>query len=447
MFQPSVLTTVLSLGAFAATLSAADLCGSVVDEKSGQPLAARVYILGQDGAWHFVRSAAPGGSAVRYEKRNGINRNAVEMHTTVSNQPFAADLPPGRYVVTVERGKEYFAVTREVTVAAEPVELRIPLRRWIDMTERGWYSGETHIHRTPDELRNVVLAEDLNVAFPLSFWVTRAFTSPAAEVRGAADFPRDLMSVDATHVIWPRNTEYEIFTVGAKQHTLGAMFVLNHHEPLAAGVPPWGKVAHASLAREAMIDVDKLDWPFAMLLPQAASPELYELANNHVWRTEFAFRTWNCPATPYLQPPYGGRGGGEREWVHYTLGMYYTLLNCGLAVVPTAGTANGVHPVPAGFSRVYVHLPGGFTYEKWVAGLKAGRSFVTTGPMLFATVNGQDPGETFRADCGPVRLRIAGTVRSEQPLAFIEVIRDGRPALTFMPPQPADHRRSIRDRL
>ena len=179
--------------------------------------------------------------------------------------------------------------------------------------------------------------------------------------------------------------------------------------------------------------MDKLDWPFAMLLPQAASPTLYELANNHVWRTEFAFRTWNCPAAPYLQPPYGGRAGGEREWVHYTLGMYYTLLNCGLAVVPTAGTANGVHPVPVGFSRVYVHLPDGFTYEKWVAVLKAGRSFVTTGPMLFAMANGKDPGETFRQDTGPVRLRIAGTVRSEQPLAFIEVVRDGLPALTFMP--------------
>jgi hypothetical protein len=113
--------------------------------------------------------------------------------------------------------------------------------------------------------------------------------------------------------------------------------------------------------------------------------------------------------------------------------MYYTLLNCGLPLQPTAGTASGVHPVPVGFSRAYVHLPDGFSYDKWVAGLKAGRSFITTGPMLMATVNGQDPGQRLRADSGPLRLRVAGTVVSEQPLAFIEVIRNGLPVLTFMP--------------
>ena len=69
----------------------------MVDEKTGQPLAARVYVRGKDGAWHFVRSAAPGGSAVRYEKRNALNKNAVEMHTTVSAHPFVADLPLGQY--------------------------------------------------------------------------------------------------------------------------------------------------------------------------------------------------------------------------------------------------------------------------------------------------------------------------------------------------------------
>lgn len=49
---------------------------------------------------------------------------------------------------------------------------------------------------------------------------------------------------------------------------------------------------------------------------------------------------------------------------------------------PTAGTASGVHPVPLGFGRVYVKVEGDFSYETWLEGLLAGRSFVTTGPML-----------------------------------------------------------------
>jgi hypothetical protein len=424
---------VLLVGICAAVASAAELRGVAVDDKTGQALAARVYLRGEDGTWHFVRSAAPDGLAARYEKRNWVNKDAAEVHTTVSAHPFLADLPAGRYTVTVERGKEYFPASREVTIGGEPVEMRLPMRRWIDMAARGWYSGETHLHRTMDDLRSAMLAEDLNVAFPLSFWVTKALASPAAEAKAATNLPEEAVSVDATHVIWPRNTEYEIFSVGGKQHTLGAMFVLGHRGALKEGVPTWGNVARAAIAEGAMIDMDKLDWPFATLLPQVASPALYELANNHVWRTEFAFRQWSCAAVAYLQPPFGGRGGGEREWVQYSLGIYYTLLNCGLALQPTAGTASGVHPVPVGFSRVYTHLPDGFTYDKWVAGLKAGHSFVTTGPMLLATANGSDPGEAFRADSGAVRLRIAGTVYSEHPLAFVEVIRDGQPMLTMMP--------------
>jgi len=413
---------------------AVEFKGVVVDHKTGRPLPARIYIRSTEGAWHFVRSASPDGSAVRYEKQNWVNKDAVEMHTTLSAHPFLADLPPGTYTLTVERGKEYFPLVREVTIQSDPLAIRLPLRRWIDMPGRQWYSGETHLHRTVDELRNIVLAEDLNVSFPLSFWVTKAFAAPTGGDRNmAGEFPARLVSIDPTHVIWPRNTEYEIFTVAQKQHTLGALFLLNHRTAFAEAVPPWGPVARKAVDEGALLDLDKLDWAFSMTLPAITSGALYELINNHMWRTEFAFRQWVTPAAPYLQPPYGGQTGGEREWVHYTLGMYYTLLDSGFRMPPTAGTASGVHPVPAGFGRVYVHLPDEFTYEKWLAGLRAGHSFVTTGPMLLATADQRLPGEVFRKDGGPVKLAVAGSVISEQPLAFIEVIRNGLPVLTFMP--------------
>jgi len=79
----------------------------------------------------------------------------------------------------------------------------------------------------------------------------------------------------------------------------------------------------------------------------------------------------------------------------YGFQNYYALLHCGYRLLPTAGTASGVHPVPLGFGRVYVHCPKGFTDEAWVRGLNEGRSFVTTGPMLFVHVNGQPPGTRF----------------------------------------------------
>lgn len=423
----------IALVCYAVNASAGELRLTIRDESTGQPLPGRVYLQGSDATWHFMRSLDAKGTAVRYEKQNWNNKQSIEYHTTVSAHPCATDLHPGTYTLTVERGKEYFPQQSTIVVGEKPLSVDVPLRRWSNMAAKGWYSGETHLHRTIDELRNIVLVEDLNVAFPLSYWVTKGYAAPTTGDKNLpGEIPADLIRVDNTHVIWPRNTEYEIFTIDGQRHTLGALFLLNHKSIFDSGVPPWKPIADIARAEGALFDMDKLDWPFAMVLPSVTGPALYELANNHNWRTEFGFRQWNSPTPTYLQPPFGDRTGNEREWLHYTLGMYYTLLNCGQKLSPTAGTANGVHPVPAGFSRVYVHVPDGFGYEKWLEGLQSGRSFVTTGPMLLATLDGQDPGHHFEFPVS-MELPITIDVTSEAPLAFLELIANGIPMRTWMP--------------
>jgi hypothetical protein len=80
---------------------------------------------------------------------------------------------------------------------------------------------------------------------------------------------------------------------------------------------------------------------------------------------------------------------------------------------------------------VYVHLPQGFSYTAWLDGLRRGRSFVTTGPMLFATLGGEQPGNQFSFDQGPAKLPLECEVISEQPLTFAEVVIDGLPTQTL----------------
>ena len=88
--------------------------------------------------------------------------------------------------------------------------------------------------------------------------------------------------------------------------------------------------------------------------------------------------------------------------------------------------------MPLGFGRVYVYVPDGFSYEKWVQGLNEGRSFVTTGPMLFVKLNGQLPGHIFKnAQAGEFRL--TSTAVSAVPLQRIEVIVNGEVAQTIKP--------------
>jgi hypothetical protein len=406
----------------------ATIVGRIVDAQTGKPLAARVYVENAKAEWFFVQSTSAKGTAVPYDKTNWMQKQSFEKHTTISADPFKANLPPGEYTITVERGKEYFTETRQVSLGQADASVEIRLHRWINLAKRGWYSGETHIHRTLEELPNVIQAEDLNVAMPLTYWVTKSDTAPTSGDRNiGGEIPDGLITVDPTHVIWPRNTEYEIFSVGKKRHTLGALFFLNHKSVFNEGVPPWGPLAKRSRVEGTIFDMDKLDWPFSMTLPHSTGARLYELANNHMWRTQFAFKQWNSRTPGFLQPPAGAKQGNEEEWLNYTLGQYYTLLNAGFPLVPTAGTANGVHPVPAGFSRVYVHLPEEFSYEKWLDGLKQGRSFVTTGPMLFAKANGQQPGTKLALGQGGGKVTVTGEVISETPVSFLEIVVNGRP--------------------
>lgn len=408
---------------------------AVVDADSGEALAARLYLTSDNQTPYYFQiadsDANAGASAVKYEKQNWLDKLSTEYHTTVSAHPCYAQVPSGRYTLVVERGKNYRPVTRAFEVTDREVPLKISLQRWSDPAASGWYSGDTHLHRTVDELRNVLLAEDLNVALPLTSWVTFANKPPASGDKNIQDAQLStLIEVDKLHVIWPRNTEYEIFTVGDKRHTLGALFVLGHQNSLQQSVPPWHRVMEGLRKAEPRVlyDMDKLDWPFAMLLPTLGENCLYELANNHIWRTKFAFKDWNTAAPAYLRPPFGAQVGGHRAWLDYTHGMYYTLLNCGLRLPPSAGTANGVHPVPAGFGRVYVHLPDGFSFDAWMNGLKQGRSFVSTGPMLSATANDMDAGHVFRRESSSQQpIKLSMEVVSEQPLLYGEVLVYGSP--------------------
>ena len=404
------LITFLVSVCFTGTLSAGQFRATVIDDQSRKPIPARVYLQSNEGEWLFVKSVHPDGSALPYREQWVPMPSSVEKHTTVSAHPFEIELAPGKYKLTVERGKEYHPKTIAISILDRDVEMEIPLKRWIDLASRGWYSGETHVHRRIVELPNVMQAEELNVAFPVTFWTTVGGVPPGLDPsplrrQGPSPFgPRedrgvDPIYLDRSHVILPRNTEYEIFSLeeGQARHVLGAIFLLNHHTRFTKTAPPIRHIAEQAHEEGALLDLDKHSWPWSMMLVPIAKIDLFELSNNSVWRTNFGFKNTT------IKPAFWMKVERETEtaltewgWLNFGFEMYYALLNCGFDLTPTAGTASGVHPVPLGYSRVYVHTGERFHLVEWLSGLKQGRSFVTTGPMLFAKVNDKLPGERFQ---------------------------------------------------
>lgn len=422
----------------ACSLGAAEtqrLTGAVVSE-NGETLAARVYLQNARGDWLHVASASPEGEAIEYNVERGAS---VEVHTTVSPHGFVADLEPGKYTVTIERGKEYRSLTRQIEIGEEDVAEKFELKRFVNMAERGWYSGETHVHRKLAELPLLIQAEDLNVAFPLTYWVTDSEQTPSTGNKSTDPKPAaKLIRVDRSHVIWPVNTEYEIFTVRGERHTLGAVFVLNHRDVMRLKTPPVKGVAEFARSQHALLDLDKHNWPWSMTIAPLMNVQLFELTNNHIWRTDFLFKNWYVEYAPeFMEIERDDQGGfTERGWVDFGFQTWYALLNCGFNIRPSGGTASGVHPVPLGFGRVYVHLPDGFDYDQWVKQLEAGRSFVTTGPLLDARFNSQPPGARIQVDYRTdFSAKLSGTIDSEHPIARIDIVVNGEVAQSIKPQQ------------
>ncbi|MEQ9408846.1 MAG: CehA/McbA family metallohydrolase [Fuerstiella sp.] len=436
----------LLIAALPGLCPAAEFKARVLDADSGQPLAARIYLRNAADEWLFVESAHPEGTALPYREQWVPMPESVERHTTVSAHPFRIELAAGTYQLTVEKGKEYLPLQQTITIGTDDRLIDFRLQRWINMADRGWYSGETHVHRRLHELPNVMLAEDLNVAFPVTFWTTTSDAAPDLQPstlrrQGPSPFgPREdagtePIAVDETHVILPRNTEYEIFSVNGQRHVLGAIFLLNHRTRFTATAPPIGPIAEQAHAEGALLDLDKHSWPWSLMLIPVANVDLFELSNNSVWRTKFGFRSLPADLPDWMTVETDSPATlTEWGWLNYGFQVYYALLNCGFHITPTAGTASGVHPVPLGYSRVYVHTGDAFGPTAWLKRLKQGRSFVTTGPMLFATVNGRRPGESFRFETSePQMAAVEIESVSAQPVSGIEVLLNGDVVRSLQP--------------
>ena len=111
-----------------------------------------------------------------------------------------------------------------------------------------------------------------------------------------------------------------------------------------------------------------------------------------------------------------------------TTELWYRLLNAGFPVAPSGGTdvMTDFHRTMAlGTTRVYVRPEGGFNWGSYMRALAAGRSFVTTGPMLDLEFDGgARPGDVVMPKGGSVRfsLRAASAV----PVDSVAIVVNGK---------------------
>jgi hypothetical protein len=115
------------------------------------------------------------------------------------------------------------------------------------------------------------------------------------------------------------------------------------------------------------------------------------------------------------------------NWGEPTIQLWYRLLNCGFRVPASAGTdcfLNRIRSRLPGSDRAYVKIDDGFSYGAWIRNLKAGRSFVTSGPLLEFQVDGKFLGENIQL-AAPGSVSVRASANSQSPLHRVELVYNG----------------------
>jgi hypothetical protein len=361
---------------------------TIKDAKTGGSVPARIGLYDSTG-----RAPLPSGKALTLQRYADdlrmLNVNERTFWPSENRLAFYVDsdyegaVPAGTYDLVVSRGLEYRVHQSKFEVkAGQTTSVNVALQRYSDMPSKGWYSGDSHIHVTRDEVADpkiwgFVAAEDVHVGNLLEMGnITNVYFHQPKAWGKASRFERD-----------------------------GHFIVSGQEAPRAAFM---GHTVHFNIDRPIHLRTD-------------------EYFQYHKVFEEFQ-RTGGLSGFAHLG--WSARGGSSPRVIRGVnllapLGLvdfievlqggrlvtegWYRLLNLGIRVTPAAGTDWPYSDFP-GIVRFFVKVDGPFNLDKWFESFGKGRSFVTNGPTLDFTINGKTMGEELRVKRG-TKLDISALAR------------------------------------
>lgn len=375
---------------------------------------ARVELLDAEG----IGQVAPDGLTVVFECLAAPPpewlQPAIESHEifnlyTGTTQFYAAgytalDLPPGRYELRVVKGNEFRAARRTLEIeAGRRLVVDVELERWADPAARGFVAADDHIHitrRRADQnpwLFAWMQAEGLGVANLLQMGTADQFDVTPQYAFGDAGVYGDGRTRLLAGQEHPRT------------HFLGHTITLGAREPIDL--------------RESYIVYDGF-WRESKRLGGVSGFAHYGQG----------------PAQDglALAAPTGGIHFIEVLQSEYlAVGVWYELLDMGFRIAPSAGTDFPCIPSLPGRERVYVGIEGPLSRESFVAGYRAGRTFVTNGPVLELQADAVGIGGVLRLDA-PGTVRVRGSVRYDPErdhVRALELVEGGKVVRVGEPPE------------
>jgi hypothetical protein len=371
---------------------------TVLDDETNQPIPCRVHFRSPEGIPY-----QPHGH------HSHVNSNLHSWHADIGGDLRLGQisyaytdgtcqgwLPRGDVIVDVARGFEYEPLRTKVLIAPGQQELTLRLRRVMNMNAQGWYSGDSHVHFLGAQGATLeAQGEDLNVVNLLQSQWGHLFTN-------TEDFTgKPAVSTDGRTIVYCSQEN--------RQHILGHLTLWG----LKSLIFPWCTGGPSEAELGGSLETTLAAWADAaheqggtVIIPHLPNPNGEPAA---------LIATGRADAVEMM------------EFSNYRHLEYYRYLNCGYRLPLVGGTDKMSNEVPVGLCRTYAYLSDQqFTYENWCQGVKAGRTFLTSGPMITLTLDGARIGDTVQLPRGGGTVEIEATADSIFPLHTLQLVRHGR---------------------
>ena len=386
---------------------------SIIDRSTRRPAPVRVSITAPDG-----RNFAPD-DAWRHAD-DGFDRRQRSLEYGYFHSPGSSVLtvPAGPLMVEISRGPEYRVLRRSVTVPPDStIALRLLLDRLVDLSEAGWYSGDLHVHMNyGGAYRN----DPANLAFQ-------------ARAEGLHLVENLIVNKEG------RVPDIGYFT-GRPDPVSNAGTLILHDQEYHTSF--WGHTGLLGLRRNLILPgyAGYVNTGVASLHPPNAT--VFDLAHAQDGVTGYVH-----PFDGYPNPADTAKPLTHELPVDVALGkvdyfeaigfvddytatakVRYQLLNCGFRLPAGAGTDAMANFAslrgPVGMNRVFVKS-GRLEHRRWLAALKAGRSFATNGPLLGFTLGDKGLGDELLLPAGGRELTARVTLSSNVPIDHLEIVNNG----------------------
>jgi len=379
----------------------------IVETGRAEPTAARVHLTAADGRFY----APP----TRYARIDWAGDRVFHSDGTDT-----FELPAGPVSLDVVKGFEFTpARVNAVIAAGQTATLTVTLSRIANLAADGWHSGSTGAHMHGGGL----------LRYDMKDLLFQAAAEDVAVVNNALAHQER------------RIADSELFAWGQPAHPLSTpdrLLILGqeYRPPFHGHVAVFG-------------DRHRIGELFPVTIGYEAAPPPTLAPSNTAF---LAAAKQRGGLTSYVHafageadPITGGLGLGKAfmvdaalrtadtiEWASASRGAFvpwYAALNNGFRITAIGGedTVSNLHIMRLlGCVRTYVHTGGdGLTADAWWNGVRQGRTFVTTGPLLDIRVGGQLPGGEVKMPAGGGEVTVSGNVRSITPLQRIVIVQDG----------------------